>query len=327
MPGPIQDWIRLSMPGWSEIQVAPAAKYLGMFLGTVCKDLIWKAPTSKWRSRVSSIMASRAPPSIATSLYNIRALPTLSYVAQLSFPPRELLLQEGYSIARLLHVPPNSFSRADFFSIANWGSVKIRGIFASLVAALVRASLSTLKGLQANFSSLRRIALEELPLAGALSGVVCVDFWDTPPIAQTLSCAAAGFPAHPLLGKFLPDIVAVARQAYGVEPGNQRLTSGIAKPFKLQQFLYEEIMKALYPDSVALLLRRRWPVLCPDVPFSILDLDLASVKTFLTKLSPAWATSIMKTWSNAWTTSHRMHEHVLRNCVFGCQDEADTLSH
>ena len=86
-------------------------------------------------------------------------------------------------------------------------------------------------------------------------------------------------------------------------------------------------MKALYSDSIMLLLRRRWPVLCPDLPFGSVLFDVASVKLFLTKLSSAWATSIMKTWSNASTTSLRMHEHTLRNCVFGCRDEPDTLSH
>ena len=44
-------------------------------------------------------------------------------------------------------------------------------------------------------------------------------------------------------------------------------------------------------------------------------------------LSTAWATSIVKTWANAWTTSARMHETEVLPCLFGCADEPDELQH
>ena len=84
-------------------------------------------------------------------------------------------------------------------------------------------------------------------------------------------------------------------------------------------------MKALYPDSIALLLRRRWPIMSPGVSFT--TVNFTETKEFLKQLSPAWATSILKTWSNSWTTSHRLHEQILRPCVFGCHGEVDTLHH
>ena len=46
------------------------------------------------------------------------------------------------------------------------------------------------------------------------------------------------------------------------------------------------------------------------------------------ELSPAWATSILKTWSNTWTTSTRMHENDALPCLFGCtMDDRDALDH
>ena len=39
------------------------------------------------------------------------------------------------------------------------------------------------------------------------------------------------------------------------------------------------------------------------------------------------ATSVIKTWANAWTTSSRMDEDLVLPCILGCQDCDDKLSH
>ena len=93
----------------------------------------------------------------------------------------------------------------------------------------------------------------------------------------------------------------------------------------MQRFLYERIVAALYHDSIPLLLKRRWSVLRPDALIS--SVDFSCLKQFLAKLSPAWSTSILKTWANAWTTSYRLHEPFLCTCVFGCRGEPDALQH
>ena len=121
----IRMWLASHLPDWPDITIATLCKYLGTFLGPGSGLHMWKDPISKWKSRVSEIAATGAPPSIASSLYSTHALPTLSYIAQLSVPPRELVSKESHAIARVLHVPPNSFSRADFFSMSEWGSVPI----------------------------------------------------------------------------------------------------------------------------------------------------------------------------------------------------------
>ena len=36
---------------------------------------------------------------------------------------------------------------------------------------------------------------------------------------------------------------------------------------------------------------------------------------------------IIKTWTNAWATSHRCHETPILPCLFGCNDNIDSLSH
>ena len=143
------------------------------------------------------------------------------------------------------------------------------------------------------------------------------DFWDTPAIVATLHDAAQGFPRHPLLGKVLPDIASRAKRRLEAQIPGQK--------FKFQQFVNDELMKVLYPDSIPSMLKRRFPVLEPGVAFDTVDFD--AVKQFMAKLTPAWATSILKTWANAWNTTYRLHEPVLRTCFFGCIDMKDDLSH
>ena len=36
---------------------------------------------------------------------------------------------------------------------------------------------------------------------------------------------------------------------------------------------------------------------------------------------------LFKTWIGGWTTSIRMHEETALECIFGCKDEPDELSH
>ena len=35
---------------------------------------------------------------------------------------------------------------------------------------------------------------------------------------------------------------------------------------------------------------------------------------------------VVKTWANAWATSHRMHEEIVLPCLFGCS-QTDSLQH
>eukprot|EP00972_Heterocapsa_arctica_P017286 2553297-Heterocapsa_arctica.AAC.1 len=64
----------------------------------------------------------------------------LSYVAQLGPPPRSLLSRELGLLARLLHVPPQSFGLSDLMNIHNYGLPRIRSLSATLHASLLRAA-------------------------------------------------------------------------------------------------------------------------------------------------------------------------------------------
>ena len=153
--------------------------------------------------------------------------------------------------------------------------------------------------------------------AKILASDFCPTNWDTPPIAATLFDASRGFPEHLLLGHVLPIIIRRAQQM-------TRLTLAGEK-IKLQQFVDRELRQSLYPDSIPLLLKRclhaHWPCIEDE------NLVIENLKSFVACLCTAWATSILKTWAHAWTTSSRMHERAVHPCLFGCAGQQDDLHH
>jgi len=52
----------------------------------------------------------------------------------------------------------------------------------------------------------------------------------------------------------------------------------------------------------------------------------SSLVSLLKRTGMRVAMAVLKSWANAWTTSHRMHEDIALPCIFGC-DASDTLSH
>ena len=67
---------------------------------------------------------------------------------------------------------------------------------------------------------------------------------------------------------------------------------------------------------------------CAEVSHVFLGLANSRVPPFVKKLGMAWASAIIKSWVNAWTTSSRMHEDEILPCIFGSDyGEEDSLGH
>ena len=87
---------------------------------------------------------------------------------------------------------------------------------------------------------------------------------------------------------------------------------------------YPEFLRLLYPDDLAILLQRRLqkiigPNFSPD--------SLAPALLVVKSLKPHVAVQVLKTWSNAWATSHRFHESRRLPCLFGCHNKPESLNH
>ena len=138
-----------------------------------------------------------------------------------------------------------------------------------------------------------------------------------PPLAAVLHEASLRFPGRRLLAPHAPSAV---DEAIGTH-----IALVPKAPFKFQRFVTERLGFGLRPDSIPNLVRRHAPKLCPGVPLG--DISFAQLREMFGKLSPAWATAVFKNWANAWTTSSRMHEPVVRQCIFGCVVGVGSLKH
>ena len=66
------------------------------------------------------------------------------------------------------------------------------------------------------------------------------------------------------------------------------------------------------------------------LPYSIHDLGInisGACKIMRKTCRKHEATRILKTWTNSWATSHRMHETTWLPCLFGCQEAEDSFNH
>ena len=94
----------------------------------------------------------------------------------------------------------------------------------------------------------------------------------------------------------------------------------------LQSRIYKSLCSVV-PDSWPALLSRRVEVLAPEAtPYELRE-HRSDIDLILKNLGPARAMSIIKTWTNAWTTSRRYHEATILPCIFGCNNAEDDLAH
>ena len=85
----IWSWLIQHLPGSEEFEVVGSAKYLGLFIGPTAQMKQWRASLFKWKERAKEIAKTHCAASIASSLYNIRAIPVLGYIGQFTMLPKQ----------------------------------------------------------------------------------------------------------------------------------------------------------------------------------------------------------------------------------------------
>ena len=91
-------------------------------------------------------------------------------------------------------------------------------------------------------------------------------------------------------------------------------------------YIYNAIAKSLHVDSIPALISRRVRVL--GIPREMhVTIDIDSLRGETLKFPPYVVFTLLRSWANAWTTSHRMHKHFQRDCLLGCVDANDDLVH
>ena len=144
------------IPEWGGFVVAKCALYLGAWLWPTLGDQQWAAAISKLASRAKAIAnAPSSCPIAAASLYNSRALPVVSFLAQLFFPHAlvELNMLERRMLSMIFKFPFTGISQAGFLNLHRWGGVEAKSLEVTMLVSLMRSVSLTL-------SSWRTSALE-----------------------------------------------------------------------------------------------------------------------------------------------------------------------
>ena len=206
--------------------------------------------------------------------------------------------------------------------MGSWAGISWRSVWATCLATTVRAALSTFTtwdqccqllldafSLDLSWMPFAQVRLHSYQPAG----------WDTCSIAATLAEASKGFPRCAALRTFLPQIIGASRLAV-----QQFALESPGKRFKLQQFLYANVVKIIFPDNVEVALCRRSrrfsdPGLTPG------SLDI--YRALLNALPKAIAQQALRAALNGWCTSFRMNEAVKYPALCGCNHQRDELDH
>ena len=264
------------------------------------------------------ISTSGAPSGVLVALYNTRALTTLSYVAQFSLPPDMIYPRERALLGRLLHFPGNAMASSDVFSLRRWGSYDINSLLAMSLAILMRAALVTLSTWPSMLEHLKSNDVEHLNI---VKGVVKSRFkpkhWDTASIAELLRDASLGFP---------DSIRFRAAGQLALSAFRRERSTSKRFPKGIQTVFYNIFLDTLFFDSIPKLITKRLRVLDPGVPLPP-SVDFVALRGAIRAYPHHVILTIVRSWANGWTTTHRMHEPHPLQCFFGCPGCKDDLQH
>lgn len=148
---------------------------------------------NKWEQRSRDIGASGAPVGIASQLYRVRALTTLSYVGQLCPPPSDIDAREHKCIERLMHLPRNTLGWHWHLDLQAMAGPRFGSARAHLAATKTRAALVTFPKWRPLALRLQAVMSQHATLAEFGAGHWWPSGWDGPPYVAHLAEAAGAF--------------------------------------------------------------------------------------------------------------------------------------
>ena len=325
-------WLETHIPSWKAFNIAATGKYLGFYLGPASLEKQWVAPSAKWRLRAKTIASTHAPASAAALLYNSRAVPVLGYVAQLALLPSDISTAERGVVSAILHAATNTFDDGSIFNLPTAGGPDITSLKVMSLATLARTAYKTLPSWKHCCLILATLT-DDMPGALYSSGVASPACWDSPPFAYNLKLVAEGFeplaqvdkylkPSH-FINKARRELAEAARDVTR-NLNHSRLSMGARR---VQKAFAVKFKVALLPLTIEALLASRFAKhfapLC-NAGFTPRWEELLSV---LRNAQPHFAMAGLKTLLNSWCTRGRYHDGSAENCIFGCADAMDDITH
>ncbi|CAK0822839.1 unnamed protein product, partial [Prorocentrum cordatum] len=320
----VSQWVSRVVPEWSSFEVAPKLLYLGLWMGpAVVPSTSWIDPVAKLRLRAQAIGRGTTPASLSATLYNTRAVTTISYVAQFCWPPASVLQPELSTLAQVFRIPLGTFALDHWTQLALWGGPRCTRWGHLAAATISRAALHTFPAWEALLQQLRDHASSapyDATLSMLASGKPYPSFWLAPAFVENLELAAAGTPPPGPLAVFGAR-AADAALAELREGGRPR-----PRPQRAAHVALRDLACLNKPITDLFVLRLR--KFAGRSAGLLAHIDWGVFKSVLARCPCSWAMAVLRTWTDGWMTSARIiSPEGQKPCVFGCLGKLDSLRH
>ena len=328
----VRSWLEAYLPEWSTFEVVPSGVYLGFALGPGVTLESWEGPLSKLEVRARAIGGAKAPPTVSTLLYNSRAVPVVGYVPQLVSPPPSLYKSESLLASHVFHVPPNSFTISNLVRVSEFGGVPFRSAVALSLATAVRAAYATFSDIWGDlWDLLARAGMIGTTQAERDRGIYWGPHWKTCAMIarihhlRTMDCTARS--ADTRWEQALKIGVSCARAFLAARRARSPFATRWWIARGLQKAVTKAIADGLFRDGPTVMVQRRLRAHFPHEESSVLNAQWEEIFRLLRGAPTFLATDVVKTWANAWTTSHRMGETEKLACLFCARPSGDDWKH
>ena len=117
----VKDWLRASLPDWSDIEVAWGARYLGFIIGPDRGEKSWDKASRRFCQRVLSWSQLHVGMYLNAQIYRALCLSIFSFLCQLEDPPVTVLNLEPWALRRLAPGPGNWIRPLDLAHLRRFG--------------------------------------------------------------------------------------------------------------------------------------------------------------------------------------------------------------
>ena len=321
----IRSWLRVHVPEFAEFAIATSGKYLGWFLGNESVQLSFQGPFEKFNSRVQEVVDGNAPAPLAIMRYNQRAVPVLSYVSQFASPFShfDVADKEQNAIHRILRLPPRSMSRKLMHSIGFCSVIEPRPLRAYSLGIMFRFAASEKQHLQVLARDVSLLCGTDIAVMESCRKVPVGNLDSTPILQNLLDALEFRGPASSIL-------LGIQDNADFAWLDKRQSSVPFLRKDKVQSAVIQVLRPRERHSNLEKMLRVK------------LAVTLGFDHAHLIPLPPGWCLAVysmlqhckictrmcwLKIVVGGWTTTHRMHEPHLWNCMFGCEGHEDVQAH
>lgn len=299
---------------WADVRVATHTLYLGYTIGPSAGSVRWSDPLNKWRDRTRALATSEVTPTVTLQLYASRCVPVLDYLAAMTQPPPTVARKGIQTLASVLRTPFCAYPRGLIHFWRELGLPSAPCLTQRMLASRMTTSLRLHKLWYSWATRLRDMYGETESLAAMHEPLHIEKGWDTPAHALVLEAAFRHGLEHP------------RREV------RELFCSMHAGDLRRQSELHQVLVMAAHGGRLIDALRPRalhtLALVCrPDEHMEVVDKALAFFHKEARHHSPIFVLHAIRTWCNAWGTSHRQQGGV-PGCVWNCAPvTTDSLAH